>query len=62
MYKDIVDPSFTWKNFTEAEQSKVLLSGRSNNELDSTKLSTSYSILPIRNSVEQILRRWTTDQ
>ena len=38
MYQDIVDPSFTWKNFTNEEQKKVLQSERSNNYLDTSKL------------------------
>lgn len=38
LYKEHVDPSFTYKNFTIAEQSKVLAAERSNNELDVTKL------------------------
>jgi len=38
MYKEIVDPTFTYKNFTPQEQSKILLAGRSNNQLNTTKL------------------------
>jgi dTDP-4-dehydrorhamnose reductase len=38
LYRDIVNPSFTWKNFSIEEQSKILKAGRSNCELDSTKL------------------------
>lgn len=38
MYKDIVDPEFTWKNFTIEEQSQILASKRSNNCLDTSKL------------------------
>jgi dTDP-glucose 4,6-dehydratase len=40
MYKEIVDPLFTWKNFTQDEQRKILASDRSNNFLDTTKLET----------------------
>lgn len=40
LYRDIVDPSFTWENFTVEEQTEVLLSGRSNCELDATRLTT----------------------
>ena len=55
MYKEIVDGSFTWKNFTEDEQSEVLLSGRSNNGLCDQKL-TSYKKIPdIHTSVRAIL-------
>lgn len=38
MYRDIVDPSFQWSNFSIDEQDTVLLSKRSNNYLDTTKL------------------------
>jgi dTDP-glucose 4,6-dehydratase len=40
MYKEIVDPLFTWKNFSQEEQRKTLASDRSNNFLDTTKLET----------------------
>jgi len=33
LYRDIVDPTFKWKNFTEEEQAEILLAGRSNNLL-----------------------------
>lgn len=38
LYKQYIDPSFTYKNFTLEEQAKILAAGRSNNELDATKL------------------------
>jgi 3,5-epimerase/4-reductase len=38
MYREIVDPNFTWKNFSIEEQDKILASKRSNNYLDTTKL------------------------
>ncbi|KHN34442.1 Putative rhamnose biosynthetic enzyme 1 [Glycine soja] len=31
MYRDYVDPNFTWKNFTLEEQAKVIVAPRSNN-------------------------------
>lgn len=33
LYKQYIDPSFTWTNFTLEEQAKVIKAGRSNNEL-----------------------------
>ena len=42
MYKDIVDPNFTWKNFTKEEQSKILDSDRSNNYLDTKNIESLY--------------------
>ena len=38
MFRDIVRPSFTWKNFSLDEQAKVIKAGRSNCKLDTTKL------------------------
>lgn len=38
LYKQYVDPSFTWQNFSLDEQAKVIKAGRSNCELDTTKL------------------------
>jgi len=38
LFKAIVRPSFTWKNFTLEEQSKVIKAGRSNCKLDTQKL------------------------
>lgn len=38
LYRDIVDPSFTWKNFTLEEQSHVIKAGRSNCMLSTGKL------------------------
>ena len=38
LFRDIVRPSFTWKNFSLEEQAKVIKAGRSNCELDTTKL------------------------
>ena len=55
LYKEIVNGSFTWKNFTEEEQSQVLLSGRSNNGLCDEKLSSYKKIPHIHTSVRNIL-------
>lgn len=38
LFRDQVRPGFTWKNFTLGEQAKVIKAGRSNCELDTTKL------------------------
>lgn len=59
MYRDIVDPSFTWKNFTIDEQRQVLAADRSNNELDTTKLEQYEPMVkPIHEAVMQCLMRW----
>lgn len=56
MYREIVDPSFAWQNFTYEEQSKVLLSGRSNNRLDTTRLESLYPTAhPIHEAVRAAL-------
>lgn len=56
MYKEIIDPSFQWSNFTIEEQNKILKSKRSNNNLNTDKLKTLYpSVLPIKESVRKCL-------
>lgn len=59
MYKEIVDPSFTWKNFTKEEQSKILDCDRSNNFLDTKKLELLYpNILTIKEAVQKCLENY----
>ena len=55
MYKEIVDPTFTWKNFTDEEQDKILLSKRSNNYLSVNKLKQKYNVKNIKESVKKVL-------
>lgn len=56
MFKEIVDPEFVWNNFTMEEQSKILASGRSNNYLDTTKLTNMYpQVKNIKESIREIL-------
>ena len=50
-YKKFVDPSFTWKNFTLEEQDQVLASKRSNNLLNTSKLTCKYHVNDIRLAV-----------
>lgn len=57
MYHEIVDPSFTWCNFTLEEQAKILAGGRSNNFLDTTKLESLYPVKNIKDSVRSCLMR-----
>jgi len=42
VYKEIVDPSYTWSNFSEEEQNKIVKAKRSNNYLDTSKLKEQY--------------------
>jgi dTDP-4-dehydrorhamnose reductase len=54
MYKEHIDPSFVWKNFSVEEQNSVLLSKRSNTQLSNDKLYSLYPDIPdIKTSVEK---------
>ena len=55
MYKDIVDSSFTWENFTMDEQNQILDSKRSNNFLNTNKLESQYLVKNIKDSVHDML-------
>lgn len=56
MYKEIVDPLYTWKNFSLEEQRKILLADRSNNYLDTSKLETMFpQISNIKEGVRKCL-------
>lgn len=55
LYRDIIDPSFMWKNFDIEEQDKILKSKRSNNYLDTNKLQATYNVPDIRSSVIKAL-------
>ena len=56
MYKEIVDPTFKWENFTVEEQNTILLSKRSNNCLDTHVLHEIFpQIKCIRDSVRDVL-------
>lgn len=62
MYKEIVDPEFTWENFTIEEQNQILSSKRSNNCLDTMKLtnitlSFKNSVSPIKEAIRNVLLR-----
>nr|QDY51644.1 hypothetical protein 1_29 [Mimiviridae sp. ChoanoV1] len=59
MYRDIVDNSFTWENFTIEEQNNILDSKRSNNFLCTKKLEWLYpNIKDIKVSVKDILNNY----
>ena len=57
MYKEIVDPTFTWENFTIEEQDQILASQRSNNFLETSKLEllTNSQVKNIKDSVRDML-------
>ena len=61
LYIAHVDPSYSYTNFSIAEQSKVLVAARSNNALDTTKLEAAASDLkltlsPIHIAVENAMK------
>ena len=59
LYQEIVDPSFTWENFTLDEQAKILLAERSNNYLDTAYIEMHYPAVPnIKDSVRAILHKY----
>lgn len=59
MYKEIVDPTFTWKNFNIEEQRSILAADRSNNYLDTTKLEILFpGIDNIKNAVKKCLHKY----
>ena len=59
LYKDNVEPNFTWNNFNIEEQNKILLSKRSNNKLNTDKLESMYpNISNIQNSLEKCLKNY----
>ena len=56
MYKEIVDPTFTWQNFSQEEQRKILACDRSNNYMDTRTLEMLYPMIPnIKVSMRQIM-------
>ena len=59
MFKEIVDPAFTWENFSLEEQRKILAGDRSNNRLDTAKLEGMFpEVKPIRVAVREMLERY----
>lgn len=59
MYKEIVDPEFTWENFSLEEQRAILASDRSNNRLDTTLLESWFpQVNPIHVAVRKCLEEY----
>jgi dTDP-glucose 4,6-dehydratase len=59
LYKEYVDPDFTWQNFSAEEQRKILASERSNNLLDTTKLEAfAPQVRPIKQAVKELLQSY----
>lgn len=56
MYREIINPDFTWENFSQEDQLKILAADRSNNELSTDKIQDLYpSIRPIEQAVRETL-------
>jgi 3,5-epimerase/4-reductase len=54
MYKEIVDPTFTWKNFSMEEQRAILAADRSNNYLDTARLE---ALFPKIDNIKTAVRK-----
>jgi dTDP-4-dehydrorhamnose reductase len=58
LYKQYIDPTFVFQNFSLEEQVQVFKAGRSNCELDVNKLLREYSDIPmIKQSIITVLRK-----
>ena len=55
MYKEIVDPNFSWTNFSIEDQNAILASKRSNNCLNTEKLESIATVKDIKTSVKDIM-------
>ena len=63
LYRDIVDPGFTWDNFSLEEQTALLAAGRSNNHMDTTLLERRYpQVRSLREAVTAALQRMAARQ
>ena len=59
MYKEIVDPNFTWNNMSIEEQNAILAAGRSNNYLNTSRLEELYpNVMNIHDSVKKYLHNY----
>lgn len=57
MYQEIINPDFTWENFSLEEQARILASARSNNHLNTDKLREWYpNVKDIQSSVRETLK------
>jgi dTDP-glucose 4,6-dehydratase len=56
LYREYIDPSFTWENFNIEEQRSVLACERSNNLLDTKRLEEfAPEVRPIKQAVKELL-------
>eukprot|EP00002_Diphylleia_rotans_P006366 TRINITY_DN1574_c0_g1_i1.p1 TRINITY_DN1574_c0_g1~~TRINITY_DN1574_c0_g1_i1.p1 ORF type:complete len:290 (-),score=72.51 TRINITY_DN1574_c0_g1_i1:137-1006(-) len=58
LFKQYINPNFTYQNFSIEEQSKILKAPRSNNELDTSKLVKEFPEIPdIKTSMVGVFQR-----
>lgn len=62
MYKEIVDPKFSWSNFSIEEQNAILASKRSNNCLNTEKLESIATVKDIKTSVKDIIKQMKSNE
>lgn len=63
LYKEYIDPEYSYENFTVEEQAKVIKAGRSNNELDVSKLLSVVPDIPdIKTSLKGVFKRMKTER
>ena len=62
LYKQYIDPNFTYANFSVEEQNKIYKARRSNNELDTSKLLHEFpEILPIQQSIILVFEKMKSE-
>lgn len=58
LYKQYIDPNFVWQNFSIEEHDSILKAKRSNNELDTSRLSQEFPQVPhIKQSIVGVFER-----
>ena len=58
LYKEYIDPDYSWENFSLEEQDRILKAARSNTELDVSKLLKEFpDIPPIKDSIHALFQR-----
>jgi len=59
LYREIVDPNFSWKNMSVAEQDNILECGRSNNYMETKRLTDLFpDVKNIRDAVIDCLKKY----
>lgn len=61
LYREHVDPNHSYTNITPEERDKFLVSGRSDTELDCSKLSSRYPVPDAQTSIRALFTRFRSD-